>query len=177
MAGESGQSRRSRPVSGMSGDSDPTLTSVDPSMAPITANTPLPPVTPLPLASQPGSESAAPPPPVAGWSDPSEQPVPPPPPQNTPGPSGLYPSTPAGAGVSSNWAAYTTFALMFTSLILIVIMAVAAAEISKSATILVWIIVLTFVINIVYAGVVFALARSGPGQPFRLPFMSSRRGS
>ena len=171
MAGESGQSRRSRPVTGVSGDSDPTLTNVDPSMAPITANTPLPPVMPLPLASQSGSESAAPPPPAAGWSDASEQPVPPLPP---PGSALPQPNRPAGAGVSSTWAAYTTFALMFTSLILVVVMAIAAAEISKKADVLIWIIVLTFVINIVYAVVIFNMAR--PGQPMRLPFMTPRRG-
>jgi hypothetical protein len=64
---------------------------------------------------------------------------------------------------------------MFTSLILIVIMAVAAAEISKKADILIWIIALTFVLNIVYAAVIFSMAR--PGQPFRLPFVNSRRGT
>ncbi len=87
-----------------------------------------------------------------------------------------YLSSPASAGVSSAWAVYSTFALMFTSLILIVIMAVAAAEISKKPDVLIWIIVLTFVLNLVYAVIVFSLARSGPGQPFRLPFTTSRRG-
>jgi hypothetical protein len=161
----------------MSGDSDPTLTNVDPPMAPITANTPLPPVNPLPLASQPASESAAPIPAAASQPDPSEQPATlPPPPPFTSGPAQPFFRRASGAGVSSTWAVYSTFALMFTSLILIVIMAVAAAEISKKPDVLFWIIALTFVVNIVYAFVVFALAQSGSGQPFRLPFTNSRRG-
>lgn len=88
----------------------------------------------------------------------------------------LYPISQASAGVSSTWAAYTTFALMFTSLILIVIMAVSAASISRNVAVLIVVIILTFVLNVVYAWVIFALARTGPGQPFRLPFTNPRRG-
>lgn len=149
----------------------------DPTLAPITANTPLPPVTPLPLASQAGGGNAAPPPPMGLGAAPSDQPTLAPngyPPPQEPAPQ--YPPSGRGAGVSSTWAAYTFFALVFTSLILIVVMAIAAASISKKADVLIWIIVLTFIINMVYAAVVFSIARPGAAQPFRLPFLNPRRG-
>ncbi len=172
MAGETSQPRRSRPVSGTSGDSDPTLTSVDPAMAPITANTPLPPLTPLPLASESSSANTAPAP--GGPPNPAYQPAAPPPQQMAAPP---YPSPTAGSGVSSTWAAYSLFALMFTSLILIVIMAVAAAVISKNPTILFWIIALTVVVNVIYTVVVFAMLRPDAGQSFRSMFTRDRRGA
>ncbi len=54
-------------------------------------------------------------------------------------------------------------------------MAIAAAVISKQIGVLVWIIVLTFVLNLVYAYVVFRIARPD-GQPLRMPFQPPQRG-
>jgi hypothetical protein len=179
MAGEPSQPRRSRPVGGTPSDppTEPTLPGVGPSMAPITANTPLPPLTPLPLASQSGGGSAAPQPPPEPFPAPIDQPALPPLPPNNP----VQQAQPgsgraAGSGVSSTWAAYTLFAVSFTSLILIVAMAIAAAVISKSANVLIWMIVLIFLFNIGYAVVVFNIARPDPTQPIRLPFITPRRG-
>ena len=183
MAGEPRTpGRSSRPISGTSSDPSrlPTPDS-DASTAPITANTPLPPLTPLPLASQSGGGSAAPQPPEGLWTPPADQPALPPLPTNAYPPPGTgveaAPQPPrgaSGAAISPTWAAYSLFILTFTSLILIVAMGIAAAVISKKADVLGWIIALAFVINLVYAFVVFRIAN--PGQPIRLPFMSPRRG-
>lgn len=175
MAGELSQPRRSRPVSGTPRDTaaDQTLAGNDPSMAPITASTPLPPLTPLPLASQPGGGSAAPQPSPEDTTLPAGQVSP------APTPGAEVPQPPAkseAGGVSSAWAAQTLFILFFTSLILIAAMAIAAAVISKSVGILIWIIVLTLIINFVYALVIFTLAQPTPGRA-RLPFQSPRRGA
>jgi hypothetical protein len=161
-----------------------TLPEPDTATAPITVNTPLPPVTPLPLASQPGSGSLAPPPPAA-LASPSNQPSIPPPPANAygaPAPNAAVQEalpmpikSAAGPAISATWAAYSLFILSFTSLLLIVAMGIAAAVISHQAGVLGWIIALTIVINLVYAYVIFRMARP-TGQPFRVPFQSPRRG-
>lgn len=174
MAGELSQPRRSRPVSGTPRDTaaDQTLAGNDPSMAPITASTPLPPLTPLPLASQSGGGSAAPQPTSEDTTLPTGQVSSP-----TPGAEASQPPAKSEAGgVSSAWAAQTLFILFFTSLVLIAAMAIAAAVISKSVGILIWIIVLTLIINFVYALVIFTLAQPTPGRA-RLPFQSPRRGA
>lgn len=186
MAGETSQPRRSRPMNATPGDAAARQPAPEPddAMAPITANTPLPPLTPLPLASQPDDDADPPPPAAGGWTDPDEQTVLPPLPAYLPAPPLAKAEAPqpatrsaGGSGVSATWAAYTMFVLLFTSLILIVVMAVAAAVISKNVTVLIVVIILTFVVNLVYAGIVFSIARPGAGEPLRLPFLNRRRGA
>jgi hypothetical protein len=88
---------------------------------------------------------------------------------------GAVPPRP-GTGISAVWAAQTLFALIFTSIILLGVMAVVYASISKSGAILGWAFAIIVVLNIVYAVVVYNIAQPGSGQPFRLPFLNPRRG-
>ncbi len=174
MAGEPRQPGRSRSASGPTNDPDLTLPGSDPPIAPITANTPLP---PLNLASQAGG--AAPQPPPVSRAAPEE----PPPisPQSSGAPSPQMPfmeATPyfRGSAITSTWAAYTTFALLFTSLILLAAMGIAYAAITKDGGLLSGIVVIIVVVDIIYPLIMFSIARPGSGQPIRLPFMSPRRG-
>ncbi len=182
MAGEPRQPSRSRPVSKPSSEesADVTLPGADPTMAPITANTPLP---PLNLASGAGAGSAAPQPPPQSWTPPDEGPTLPPQPLSSFQPPAPGPQAPqqsargaAGSAIPSTWAAYTTFALVYTSLILLAAMAIAYAVITKSGALLAWVVVIIVIVNIAYPLIVFSIARPGSVQSMRLPFMSPRRG-
>lgn len=175
MADESKSPGRSRPP-GAPSHSAPDLSAMetDPTIVPVTENTPLPPLTPLPLASQPAASGAMPPP--AGWSAQADLPVLPPLPPAADPARGAAPPRP-GSGISAVWAAQTFFALIFTSIILLGVMAVVYASISKSGGILGWAFAIIVVLNLVYAAIVYNIARPGPGQPFRLPgFLNPRRG-
>jgi hypothetical protein len=146
----------------------------DPAIVPATQNTPLPPLTPLPLASQP-AESGTPPPQPGGWPAQADLPMLPPLPPAPDPARGAAPSR-LGSSVSATWAAQTLFALIFTSIILLGVMAVVYASISKTGVILGWAFAIIVVLNLVYAVVVYNIAQPGPGQPFRLPFLTPRRG-
>jgi hypothetical protein len=178
MAGETRPPGRSRPASGTPNDTpDLTATDTDPALAPITANTPLPPVTPLPLASQSGGGSAAPQPPPGPAAPPSD--LPPLPPDAYPPPPAFAEAAPmraADSGVTSGWAARTTFILMLTSAVLLAAMAIAYTAATKKDGPLVFVVIMIVAVNIVYPLIVFRIARPGPAQPMRLPFMNPRRG-
>lgn len=183
MAGESSQPRRSRPVGGPPSDTtaDQTLPGTDPSMAPITANTPLPPLMPLPLASQPGGGNVGPQPAAGSWTPPNDQPGTPPLPPDAPPPQRSFAeATPMRApdfGVTSGWAARTTFVMMLTSAVLLAAMAIAYTVATKKDGLLIWVVVIIVIVNIVYPLLVFSIARPGPARPFRLPFQPPRRGA
>lgn len=182
MADESRSASRSRP-SGAASRNAPDLSAMetDPTMAPVTENTPLPPLTPLPLASQPAAGGAAPPPQPAGWPTQTDLPVLPPLPA-----AAFQPPAPnlareaaqqrPGSGISTVWAAQSMFALMFTSVILLAAMAIAYAIVIKSGGLLIWAVVLIVALNLLYAGIVASIARPGSGQSFRVPFLNPRRG-
>src|SRR5690242_3531930 len=175
MAGETKPPGRSRQPSGMSGETpDLTAQGSDPTLAPITANTPLPPVTPLPLAAQSGSGSAAPQPPPGPGATPSDQPLPP----NTYPPQMPFaeatPMRAADASMTTGWAARTTFILMLTSAILLAAMAIAYTAATKQTGLLIWVVIIIIAVNIVYPLIVFSIARPGAAQPIRLPFTNPR---
>lgn len=180
MADESKSAGRPRPPA-TPPRSEPDLSAMetDPTIVPATQNTPLPPLTPLPLASSSASSGALPLP--ADWPAQGELPVLPPLPSAAPPPYAPNPAREAtpprpGSGISATWAAQTLFALIFTSIILLGVMAVVYASISKNGGILGWAFAIIVVLNIVYAAIVYNIARPGPGQPFRLPFLNPRRG-
>ena len=182
MADESKTPGRPRPP-GAASHNAPDLSAMetDPTIVPVTQNTPLPPLTPLPLASQSSVGGPLPPPLPADWSAQEELPaLPPLPSAPLPPPYAADPAREAasrpGSGISAVWAAQTFFALIFTSIILLGVMAVVYASISKSGGILGWAFAIIVVLNIVYAAIVYNIARPGPGQPFRLPFLNPRRG-
>lgn len=182
MAGESRPPGRSRPASGTSSDisDDVTAPQTDPSMAPITANTPLPPLTPLPLPSQSGGGSAAPHHPEEMSMPPDNQsalPPPPPPTAYAPEPTFADVAAPrvADSGVTTGWAARTTFALMLTSAVLLAAMAIAYTAATKQIGPMIWIVVIIVLVNIIYPALVFSMARPGPAGRMRLPFLNSRR--
>lgn len=184
MAGETRPSGRSRPIRETPDSSEPTLPGSDPSMAPITANTPLPPLTPLPLASQPGAGGAASQPPPGASPQPTDQPTLPPLPPSTYQSQPPYaeaaqqppPGGEAGSGINSTWASYTTFALVYTSLILLTAIAIASDAITKSGGLLVIVFIIIVIVNIVYPLIVFGNARPGSMRSMRLPFTPPRRG-
>ncbi len=173
MAGETRPPGRSRPASGTPSDTpDLTTMDTDPTLAPITANTPLPPVTPLPLASQSGG-SAAPPP--GSGAAPGDQP----PPNAYPPQHAFAEATPlrgADPSITSGWAARTTFVLMLVSAVLLAAIAMADAIATKKDGLLIWVVVIIVAVNVAYPLIVFGIARPGAAQPMRLPFMSPRRG-
>jgi hypothetical protein len=154
-----------------------TLAGVDPTAAPITANTPLPPVN---LASQAGGGGAAPQPPPGLWPPSTDQSaLPPLPPSSYPSQAANAEAPGKGAsdsGVTSGWAARTTFVLMLTSAILLAAMAIAYTTATKKDGLLIWVVVIIVVVNIVYPLIVFSIARPGSAGPMRLPFMPPRRG-
>lgn len=167
MAGETRPSGRSRPASGTSSDTpDLTAQETDPTLAPITANTPLPPVTPLPLASQSGGGNSAPQPPPEFGAAPGDQP----PFAEAASQRATDPSITAG------WAARTTFVLMLVSAVLLAAMAIAYTAATKQTGLLIWVVIIIIAVNIAYPLIVFSIARPGSAQPMRLPFMSPRRG-
>ncbi|HEY7355107.1 MAG TPA: hypothetical protein VH590_01540, partial [Ktedonobacterales bacterium] len=153
MAGETRPSGRSRPASGTSSDTpDLTAQETDPTLAPITANTPLPPVTPLPLASQSGGGSATPQPPSGLGDAPNDQPPP------------FAAATPLRAtdpSITSGWAARTTFVLMLVSAVLLAAMAIAYTAATKQTGLLIWVVIIIIAVNIAYPLIVFSIARPG----------------
>lgn len=150
-------------------------------MAPITANTPLPPLTPLPLASQPDAGNAASQPPPGASPLRTDQPTLPPLPPSTyyaPPPHAEAPQQqpPGGApspAINSTWATYTTFALVYTSLILLTAIAIAYDAITKSGGLLVTVFIIIIIVNIIYPLIVF---RPGWIRSMRSLFTPSRRG-
>jgi len=68
------------------------------------------------------------------------------------------------------------FALTYTSVILLAAMAIAYTAIIKSGVLLVWGVLLIILLNVAYFVVVSNIARPGPAQPWRVPFMNPRRG-
>jgi len=175
MAGASrSSSGRSRPASETADDTQNLAPlESDPSAAPITANTPLPPLTPLPLASDAGAGPATGQPPPPAWPHPADMPtLPPLPPANQP----PRPGAASASGITTAWAAHTMFALTYTSVILLAAMAIAYTAIIKSGVLLVWGVLLIILLNVAYFVVVSNIARPGPAQPWRVPFMNPRRG-
>ncbi len=147
----------------------------EPAAAPITSNTPLPPLNPLPLSS----EGAAPDPggpayPPPGLMPPTVQTPPPYPPYAGPG------GKPGGSGGASEraitpvWALGSIFVIMFVSLVLLVVLAVTAANVSKSPAVPIWTMIIIIIANIIYTLIAVNLSR-GQGA-LSVPFMRSRRG-
>jgi hypothetical protein len=68
-------------------------------------------------------------------------------------------------GISVAWAVQTTFILMFTSLILLVVLVAATANVLHSLSLVVWTVVIIVIVMVVYPIVVFNLARRSSGQP------------
>lgn len=96
-----------------------------------------------------------------------------------PQPPSLAEATPqrsADSGITSGWAARTTFALMLTSAVLLAAMAIAYTAATKQIGPMIWIVAIIVVVNIVYPVLVFTIARPGPAGRVRLPFMAPRRG-
>lgn len=146
----------------------------EPAAAPITPNTPLPPVNPLPLSSEgtatdPGGPAYPPP----GLMPPDVQTPQPYPPFAGPG------GKPGGFGsageraITPVWALGSIFVIMFVSLILLVVLAVAAANVSKSPAMPIWTMIIIIIANIIYTLIAVNLSR-GQG-PLSVPFMQSRR--
>jgi hypothetical protein len=179
MADESKGTGRSR-SSGFGPRDAPDLAALesDPAMAPVTANTPLPPLNPLPLASQAGAGGSAQPPSTSRSTSTELPGLPPLPPANYP--ASDAPQQRAGTGydlgITPGWAARTTFALIYTSIFLLTALAIAYAAIGKNGGLLIWVVIIIILLDIVYPLVVFTIARPGPAQPFRLPFLAPRRG-
>ena len=151
-------------------------------MAPITANTPLPPLTPLPLASQPDAGNAASQPPPGASPLRTDQPTLPPlppstyyaqPPSAEAAPQQQSPGGAPSPAINSTWATYTTFALVYTSLILLTAIAIAYDAITKSGGLLVTVFIIIIIVNIIYPLIVF---RPGWIRSMRSLFTPSRRG-
>jgi hypothetical protein len=95
-----------------------------------------------------------------------------------PGPQwpGQPPAPAAGRpGINLAWAAQTLFALIFTSMILLVLLVATTANAIHSTPLVVWTVVIVVVLNIVYAAVVFSLARRSPMQTAKWPFFGPFR--
>lgn len=117
-------------------------------------NTPLPPFTPSDPAAPPAAGTLMPPPPA---------------------PTGAAPGQQAGqSAISLTWAVQTTFLFMFTSVILLVILAATTANV-KGAAVVGWTIAIVVVFNLLYAALVFSLARRAPGQPWNWSLFGSTR--
>ncbi len=148
----------------------------EPPGAPITANTPLPPLNPLPLAAREGS--AANPEPALSVAPGAAQDEP---------TVAFAPGNPAGGlpagsragerGVNAPWAIGTIFLLLFTSLILLVVLAVSAANVSRSTAVLIWTMIIIILANILYALLVFSLGPRSIWGRLRQPFQRSRPGA
>ncbi len=146
----------------------------EPAAAPITSNTPLPPLNPLPLSS----EGAAPDPggpayPPPGLMPPNVQTPQPYPPfagqAGKPGGSGSA----GGQGIPPTWAIGMIFVVVFTSLILMVVLAVSAANVDKHTNAIWWAMVILIVANVLFTLIVVNLSR-GLG-PLNVPFLQPRR--
>ncbi len=68
-------------------------------------------------------------------------------------------------GVSVAWAVQTTFLLMFTSLILLVLLVATTANALHNLTLVVWTVIIIVAVMVLYPILVFQLARRAPGQP------------
>ena len=147
----------------------------EPAMAPITANTPLPPLNPLPLSSQgTAGDPAGPAYPPPGLMPPEVQTPPPYQPfASQAGKLGAF-SSAGGQGIPPTWAIGTIFVMMFTSLILLVVLAVNAANVDKHTTAIWWAMVILIVANVLFTLIVVNLSR-GLGA-LSLPFLRPRRG-
>jgi hypothetical protein len=146
----------------------------EPAVAPITPNTPLPPLNPLPLSSEgaptdPGGPAYPPP----GLIPPNVQT--PPPYQPFAGSAGK----PGGFGSASEraitpvWALVSIFVILFASLIMLVVLAVSAANVSKSPAVPIWTMIIIIIANIIYTLIAVNLSR-GQGA-LSLPFLQPRR--
>lgn len=164
------ESKPSRPRAASAGQGDLT----EPAMAPITTNTPLPPLNPLPLSSQGADDPGSPGYPPAGLMPPEVQ-TPPPyqPLEPKAGKVGLFGNT-SGQGIAPVWAVGTIFVMVYTSLILLVVLAVNVAIVSRSPAFPIWTMVIIIIANVLYALIVVNLSR-GQGA-LSLPFMRPRRG-
>lgn len=161
----------SRPRTASTGHEDPT----EPAMPPITANTPLPPLNPLPLSSQGAAgDPAGPAYPPPGLMPPDVQT--PPPYQSFGGQAGKLGafSSAVGRGVTPLWVIGTIFVMVYTSLILLVVLAVNVANVSRSPAFPIWTMVIIIIANVLYALIVVNLSR-GQGA-LSLPFLRPRRG-
>ncbi len=138
----------------------------EPADAPITANTPLPPLNPLPLPAEADA-------PTQSWLSGTGGPPPDPLAAKT---AGLAGGSAADQPINPLWAVSTLLALMLVSLILLAVLASIAATVSRSA----WVPVLTMIVivlaNIFYAWVVFNIGRQPSQGGMTLPFMRRRRG-
>jgi hypothetical protein len=63
------------------------------------------------------------------------------------------------------WAVQTTFLLMFTGLILLVLLVATTANAIHSLTLVVWTVIIIVAVMVLYPILVFQLARRAPGQP------------
>ena len=156
--------KSTRPRAASAGQGDLT----EPAIAPITTNTPLPPLN-LPLASEGGSGSPQP-----GLMPPDVQ-TPPPyqPLQSQAGKAGWFGGA-GGQGIPPVWAVGTIFVMMFTSLILLVVLAVNAATVDRHTTAIWWAMAILIVANVLFTLIVVNLSR-GQGA-LSLPFLRPRRG-
>ena len=137
--------------------------SQQPADAPITANTPLPPLNPLPLEEDaPGqvwpSGAGGPPDPLTEKT------------------AGLAGGNAADRSINPIWAISTLFALMLVSLVLLAVLASIAANVSKSASVPVLTMIIIVLANIAYAWVVFNIGRQPSPGRMTLPFPRRRRG-
>jgi len=82
----------------------------------------------------------------------------------------------ADSGVTTGWAARTTFVLMLTSAVLLAAMAIAYTAATKKDGPMIAIVVIIVLVNIIYPAVIFSMARPGPAGRMRWPFLNSRRG-
>ena len=155
-----------RPRAASAGQGDLT----EPAMAPITTSTPLPPLNPLPLASQGADDPGSPAYPPAGLMPPEVQTPPPYQPLGKPGGFGSA----SGQGIPPVWAVGTIFVMMFTSMILLVVLAVNAATVDRHTTAIWWAMIILIVANVLFTLIVVNLSR-GQGA-LSLPFMRPRRG-
>jgi len=139
----------------------------EPEEAPITANTPLPPLNPLPLPAEDDTE-------VQPWPSAAGGPTPDPLAEKMAGQSG---GSLAERTVDSLWAVGTLFLMMIASLILLAVLASVAATVSKSALVPVIAMIIIVLANLFYAWVVLRQGQALSQGRFTLRFPSRRRGS
>ena len=159
----------SRPRAASAGQGDLT----EPAMAPITTSTPLPPLNPLPLASQGADDPGSPAYPPGGLMPPEVQTPPPYQPLGSQaGKAGWFGSA-SGQGIPVVWAFGAIFVVMFTSMILLVVLAVNAANVDRHTNAIWWAMVILIVANVLFTLIVVNLSR-GQGA-LSLPFMRPQR--
>jgi hypothetical protein len=149
-----GRSRRpGDPANMPAADEDATLSQA-------ASNLPLPPFAPPDPAV----------PPAAG----AYLPVPPSPAGGAPGQVPAVGQQAGQSGISMAWAVLTTFVFMFTSVILLVILAANTAN-AKNGALVGWTIAIVVVFNLLYAALALSLARRSAGQPGNWSFFSPVR--